>query len=175
MPATQANGTAVVELEVANAAGDVDRKTISVTVAADLTQSLILSYRIASKPLVIAAASDPDLSNGYARRFPDLNVPDIMMGARDVLQRFMLGTIAPVTWRSGLKLTYGANGNAAADATGGWLGCVGTNHTGTVTFLDYAQDAEGNLERLALDFDDNCDQTVMLGSIRYHSAVPIRT
>src|SRR6185503_4013397 len=66
-----------------------------------------------------------------------------------------------------------ANGNAAADATGGWLGCVGTNHTGTVTFLDYAQDAEGNLERLALDFDDTCDQTVTLGSIRYHSAVPI--
>jgi len=179
-PATRSNGTAVVELEVANAAGDVDRKTISLTVAADQTQSLVLSYRIASQPLIIAAGSDPDQSGSYARRLPDRNVLDIMMGfrqvqQREVLQRIILGTAEPVIWRSGLKLTYSGNGNTPADAAGGWMGCVSTNHTGTVTFLDYAQDAEGNLERLALDFDDTCETTtVTQGSIRYHSAIPIR-
>jgi len=150
------------------------------TVAADQTQSLVLSYRIASQPLIIAAGSDPDQSDSYARRLPDRNVLDIMMGfsqvlQRPVLQRVILGTVEPVIWRSGLKLTYSGNGNTPADAAGGWMGCVSTNHTGTVTFLDYAQDAEGNLERLALDFDDTCETTtVTQGSIRYHSAIPIR-
>lgn len=172
-PAAKANGTAVVELTVANAAGDVDRKTISLTVAADQTQSLILSYRVAAQPLVIAAGTDPDLANSYARRYPDLNSLDIMMGTRDILLRFMLASNQPRTWTSGLKLTY-SNGNVAADAAAGWVACVDANHTGTVSFLDYAQAPDGSLERLALDFDDTCGTTVTLGSIRYHSAIPIR-
>jgi hypothetical protein len=49
-----------------------------------------------------------------------------------------------------------------------------TNHTGTVSFLDYAQGADGSLERLALDFDDTCGTTVTVGSIRYRSTIPIR-
>lgn len=172
-PAEKANGTAVVELTVANAAGDVDRKTISVTVAADQTQSLILSYRVADKPLVIAAKTDPGFTSSYASRLPDRNSLDIMMGYRDILLSFMLASNQPRTWMTGLKLTY-SNGNVAADTAPGWVACMDTNHTGTVSFLDYAQGADGSLERLALDFDDTCGTTVTLGSIRYHSAIPIR-
>jgi len=172
-PAAQANGTAVVEMTVANAAGEVDRKTISVTVAADQTQSLILSYRVADKPLVIAAGTDPDVAPHYARRYPDLNSLDIMMGTQDILMRFMLASNQPRTWTSGLKLTY-SNGNVPADAAPGWVACMDTNHTGTVSFLDYAQGADGSLERLALDFDDTCGTTVTKGSIRYRSTIPIR-
>lgn len=172
-PAAKANGTAVVELTVANAAGEVDRKTISVTVAADQTQSLILSYRVADKPLVIAAGSDPDFNGSYARRYPDFNSLDVLMGTRDVLMRFMLASNQPRTWTSGLKLTY-SNGNVAADTAPGWVACMDTNHTGTVSFLDYAQGADGSLERLALDFDDTCGTTVTVGSIRYRSTIPIR-
>jgi len=172
-PAAQANGTAVVEMTVANAAGEVDRKTISVTVAADQTQSLILSYRVADKPLVIVAGSDPDMANSYARRYPDRNSLDVLMGTRDTLMRFMLASNQPRTWTSGLKLTY-SNGNVAADTAPGWVTCMDTNHTGTVSFLDYAQGADGSLERLALDFDDTCGTTVTVGSIRYRSTIPIR-
>jgi hypothetical protein len=172
-PAAKANGTAVVELTVANAAGEVDRKTISVTVAADQTQSLILSYRVADKPLVIAAGSDPDMANSYARRYPDRNSLDVLMGTRDTLMRFMLASNQPRTWTSGLKLTY-SNGNVPADTAPGWVTCMDTNHTGTVSFLDYAEGADGSLERLALDFDDTCGTTVMVGSIRYRSTIPIR-
>jgi hypothetical protein len=46
--------------------------------------------------------------------------------------------------------------------------------TGTVTFLELALDAAGNLDRLALDFDDTCGGRVTPGSIRYRSTVPLR-
>jgi len=169
-PAASSNGTAVVEVAVANAAGDVDRKTISLTVAADQTESLVLAYRVASGPLVIAAGTDPGYAGSYARRVQQNNVLDVLMGT----QRFILGSMTPRTWMSGLTLTYTGNTNTTADATPGWVGCMATIHTGTVSILDYAQDADGNLERLALDFDDTCDTTVTRGSIRYRSTMPVR-
>jgi len=43
-----------------------------------------------------------------------------------------------------------------------------------VTVLELALDAAGNLDRLALDFDDTCGSSVTLGSIRYRSTVPLR-
>jgi len=166
-PAAAANGTAVVELRVANAAGDVDRRTLAVTVAADPAQALVLAYRTDSGPLSIATSFDPDFS-GYAKLWNGGTTLDVILGFR----RFLAGRNDGQTWRSGPPLVYG-NGSGSESIAPGWSGCFVRN-TGTVTVLELALDAAGNLDRLALDFDDTCGGSVTLGSIRYRSSVPLR-
>ncbi|TQK10712.1 Ig-like domain-containing protein [Herbaspirillum sp. SJZ107] len=166
-PAAAANGTAVVELRVANAAGDVDRRTLAVKVAADPAQALVLAYRTDGGPLSIATSFDPDFS-GYAKLWNGGTTLDVILGFR----RFLAGRNDGQTWRSGPPLVYG-NGSGSESIAPGWSGCFVRN-TGTVTVLELALDAAGNLDRLALDFDDTCGGSVTLGSIRYRSSVPLR-
>jgi hypothetical protein len=78
-----------------------------------------------------------------------------------------------VQWQSGLTLTYGS-GSTNGVIGPGLTGCPGSANTGSFSILDYALDADGNLARLAMDFDDTCGGTVTQGSVRYHSALPIR-
>ena len=169
-PATATNGTAVVELQVANAAGDIDSKTIDITVAADLTQSLVIAYRPGGAPLTVATNADPGFAGGHARLYQDTNTLDILLGTL----RFMVTPRAALTWRTGVSLTYSKDG-VSTDAAPGWLSCFASNHIGTLSIRDYALDAAGNLDRLALDFDDQCGTLVTSGSIRYHSAIPVPT
>lgn len=168
-PAAAANGTAVVELDASNSAGDVDRRTIAITVAADLSQSLVLSYRTQNEPTKVASNFDPSNSFSYAHALQSNTVLDVLVGT----QRFLAGLTGGKTWQTGLTLPYGKN--TTLGVTGpGWVGCAGGDNTGTVKILDYALDASGNLDRLALDFDDVCGLTYTQGSIRYHSALPVR-
>lgn len=166
-PAAASNGTAVVELSVANGAGDVDRRTVAVTVAADPAQALVLAYRRSGEPVTIATSFDPDFS-GYAKMFNAGTTLDLIVGTR----RFLAGRNDGRTWQSGPALIYG-NGSGSESIAPGWIGCPVRN-TGTVTVLELALDAAGNLDRLALDFDDTCGSSITLGSIRYHSSVPVR-
>ena len=166
-PAAAVNGTAVVELRVANAAGDVDRRTLAVTVAADPAQALVLAYRTSGGPLTVATSFDPGFS-GYAKLWNAGTTLDVILGP----QRFLASRNDGQTWRGGPALVYG-NGSGSESIAPGWLGCPVRN-TGTVTVLELALDAAGNLDRLAMDFDDTCGSTVTLGSVRYRSAVPLR-
>jgi hypothetical protein len=168
-PAAAANGTAVVELDASNYAGDVDRRTVNITVAADLAQALVLTYRKMNEPVTVAANFDPSINASYAHALQSNTVLDVLLGS----QRFLAGLPGGQTWQAGLNLPYGSN--ATSGVTGpGWVGCANGGNTGTFKVLDYALDASGNLDRLALDFDDSCGVTYTQGSIRYHSAVPVR-
>jgi hypothetical protein len=168
-PATVANGTAVVELDASNLAGDVDRRTIAITVAADLKQSLVLSYRTMNEPSRVVTNFDPSISAAYAHVLQSNTVLDVLVGT----QRFLAGLTGGQTWQTGLTLPYGSNTTSGVTGSG-WVGCAGGGNTGTVKILDYALDASGNLDRLALDFDDTCGLNYTQGSIRYHSALPVR-
>jgi hypothetical protein len=162
------NGITVVELEVANAAGEFDRKQISVTVAPDLANAHVITYRNGTGPVTIAGSIDPANPSGYVRQSQANSVLDVVLTP----VRFLAGLSNGQTWQTGLKLTYGF-GNTSGVTGGGWLGC-GNSNTGNFSVLDYALDTSGNVARLAMDFDDTCGTTVTQGSIRYHSAIPVR-
>jgi len=168
-PAAIANGTAVVELAASNHAGDVDRRTLAITVAADLTQSLVLSYRAMNEPYKIVTNFDPSTTSAYANVWQSNTVLDVLIGT----QRFLGGLNGGQTWQAGLTLPYGNNPSGGVSGSG-WLGCASVGNTGTVKILEFALDASGKLDRLALDFDDTCGLNYTQGSIRYHSALPVR-
>lgn len=165
-PAGATNGTAVVELEVANAAGDVDRKQISLTVAGDIAQAFVITASKNGAPMTVATNFDPS-AGGYVTASQGNTVLDVLLSP----QRFLAGLTGGQTWQTGLQLTYG-RGNTSGVTGSGWLGCIGSS--GSFSVLDYALDASGNVTRLALDVDDTCDTTVTRASIRYHSTLPVR-
>jgi hypothetical protein len=165
-PAGPANGLAVVEVAVANAVGDVDRKRLDVQVAADLQHALVWATRTETTPYVILSDGDGSAS-GTARYYAAYNALDVLMTAPNVMRRLLFEPAAGETLSAGAKLRYGDG------ATTGIVGCWGA-HTGTLSILEYATDADGNVVRLAADYDDTCATYVSQGSIRYHSAVPLR-
>ena len=162
------NGIAVVELEAANAAGEFDRLQVNVTVGADVSTTLVIAYRAGTAPAtVLSNIAMP--GSGYAHYLPTNNVLDVILENA----RLLLGLNGGQTWQAGQKLSYGA-GNTSGVVGPGWLGCIGS--TGNLSILEFALDQSGNLARLAVDVDDNCGTTgiVTVGSIRYHSTLPLR-
>jgi hypothetical protein len=171
--AGNANGIAVIELEAANAAGDIDRKQVSVTVAPDLSGAFVIAYRTGSAPLAVFSNIDAAAS-GYVANQQANTVLDVLLSDPQAL-RFLVGLTGGQTWQAGLNLTYGP-GNTSGVIGAGWLGCGAGASTGSFSILEYALDGAGNVARLALDFDDTCGApgVVTQGSIRYHSGVPVR-
>jgi hypothetical protein len=168
-PAGANNGTAVVELQVANAAGDIDRQQFSVTVAGDVTQAHVVAYRIGTGPMTVASDFDP-----AARRVMAFQGNTVLQISSPVSgQNFLAGLSNGQTWQSGLRLTYGS-GSTSGVYGPVWIGCPSVANTGSISILDYALDPSGNVLRLAMDLDDTCGTTVTQVSIRYHSAVPVR-
>lgn len=169
-PASASNGVAVVELEVANATGDIDRQQISVKVVADISQAFLISYRTGNGPLTIFSSVNLASADGYVRSFSSNTVLDVI-AHETATMRFLIGLAAGQTLRAGLKLDYGT-GNASGVSGPGWIGCAGS--TGSFSILDYAVDDAGNVLRLALDFDDLCGGAATQGSIRYRSTMAPR-
>jgi hypothetical protein len=171
-PAGATNGIAVVELQVANAAGDFDRQQISVTVAGDIAQALVITYRTGTGPITVASNIDPAGSSSYVMASQGNTVLDVVTPVTPL--RFLAGLSNGQTWQAGPRITYGS-GSTSGVYGPVWVGCPGGNtNTGSFTVLDYALDASGNVARLALDIDDTCGTTVTQASIRYHSTIPVR-
>jgi hypothetical protein len=170
-PAGTGNGIAVIEVQAANGAGEFDRQQVNVIVAADVSSALLVAYRSGTAPLAIVSNIVPG-TGGYASVQQGNTILDVMIGG----QRLLAGMAGSQTWQTGQRLAYGP-GSTSGVVGPVWLGCgpVDTN-SGTLAILDIALDQAGNLARLALDFDDSCSSTgtVTQGSIRYHSALPLR-
>lgn len=171
-PAGAVSGIAVVELEVANAAGDVDRKLLQVTMAPDISQAFVIAYRSGNAPLAVLSNIDPASSNSYVASSQDNTVLDIMLSDGNWI-RFLVG-LTGQGWRPG-SFTYGS-GSTSGVYGPALVGCPSNSNAGSFSILDYALDSAGNVTRLALDFDDTCGDTGVAthGSIRYHSAIPMR-
>jgi hypothetical protein len=169
-PVGSANGIAVVELDVANAAGDIDRQQINVTVVGDVSQANVFAYRTGAGPLTVVGDFDPVARNSYARSSQGNTVLDVVTPVTPM--RFLAALSNGQTWQAGPTLTYGSG--STSGVTGPvWVGCFAAQ-TGSFTILDYALDASGNVSRLAMDLDDTCGTTVTHVSIRYHSTLPVR-
>lgn len=173
VPAGTGNGIAAIEVETVNAAGEFDRLQVDVTVAADLSSALVVAYRTGTAPLAVVSNIGPG-SSGYANASVQEgnNVLDMMMQGT----RLLVGLAGGQAWQTGQRLAYGP-GTTSGVYGPVWSGCgsVG-NNSGTLSILDIALDQSGKLARLALDFDDTCSPSgiVTQGSIRYHSALPLR-
>lgn len=172
VPAGTGNGIAVIELEAANAAGEFDRLQTSVTVAGDLSSALVVAYRNGTAPLSIVSNVVP-FSGGYASLSVQQGnkVLDVMLENSRLLAALSGGA----TWQTGQRLAYGP-GSTSGVVGPVWLGCGSGANSGNLSVLDIALDQSGKLARLALDFDDTCSTSgvVTQGSIRYHSALPLR-
>jgi hypothetical protein len=165
------NGIALVELEVANAVGDVDRKQLSVTVAPDISNALVVGFRSGSGSMAVVGNIDPALDTAYAKYYPNNSALDVMVDTpQGEWKRFFVGLSGGQTWRTGVTYNY-VRGDPNVGGMG-WGPC--SDNTTSFTILDFALDGTGQLARLALDFDDNCGATRTQGSIRYRSALPLR-
>lgn len=166
------NGIALVELEVANATGDVDRKQLSVTVAPDISNALVVGYRSGNGSMAVIGNIDPTLSTAYAKYYSNNSALDILVATpQGGSKRFFVGLSGGQTWRIGVPYNY-VRGDPNVGGTG-WSPCF-DNNTTSFTILEFALDGAGQLARLALDFDDVCSGTTTQGSIRYRSALPLR-
>ena len=174
VPAGTGNGIAVIEVETANAAGEFDRLQVDVTVAADLTSALVVAYRTGTAPLALVSNISPG-SSAYASASVSqegFNVLDVSTQGT----RLLVGLTGGQAWQAGQRLAYGP-GTTSGVYGPVWSGCMGNGtNSGTLAILDYALDQAGKLTRLAIDFDDTCAPSgvVTQGSIRYHSALPLR-
>lgn len=166
-----ANGVAVVEVEVRNAAGEFDRQQLSFQVLADTSQSLVIGYRAGSAPTTIITSVDPGNSNSYARYFLSGNVLDVVMGTT----RLLSGLPGGMSWQTGTDVNYGVGGTSGVNVV--WIvpggKCIAPS--GHLSVLDYASDGNGTVTRLAIDFEETCTMSVTtFGSVRFNSSLPLR-
>lgn len=170
-PVAAANGVAVVEVEVRNAAGEFDRQQLSFQVLADTSQSLVIGYRAGSAPTTIITSVDPGNSNSYARYFPSVNVLDVVLGMTRLLSSLPGG----MTWQTGADVNYGVGGTSGVNVV--WIVSGGqcSAPSGHLSVLDYVIDGNGTVTRLAIDFEETCTASATtFGSVRFNSSLPLR-
>lgn len=168
--AAVANGTAVVEVEVENAAGEVDRQALSFRVLGDPSHALVIASRSAGAPLSVVTSIDEPAKVTYVRRFDVNNTLDVLLGTSRLLAQ-----LPGLTWQDGVDIDFGPGSASGASAV--WLSPEGlcTPQSGRIAVLDYAEDGTGFLSRLALDFESTCGGVPLItGSIRFNSSVLLR-
>jgi hypothetical protein len=167
-PTTVENGLAVVEVQVSNAAGEIDRQQLSFQVVGDASHALVLGYRVGNQAMSVTT-SPLNSSSAYVRYFPDLNVLDVYSAGGRILASLPSGT----PWQTGTDMTSGVNGAVVV-----WIAGLGAicNADGThIVILDYALDGTGAMTRLALDFEAPCNApATTFGSVRFNSTIPLR-
>ncbi|WP_144006552.1 Ig-like domain-containing protein [Pelomonas sp. KK5] len=173
--AQAANGTAVVELTVRNAIGDIDKQTLSLPVLADANGSaLALSVRQDTQPASLHTNVDAGTFSSYTRYFASSNTLDAVLSTERGLWR-LLAQLPSL--QAGNEYAYG--GAAGQNATVVWIdstaSCSAPSAQGHLRVLDIAQAADGTLTRLAIDFEQTCGSpATTYGSIRYNSSLPLR-
>ena len=167
------NGIAVVEVEVVNAAGEIDYDRVDLSVVAQPTTALVATYRTGgSGPFSVVSDIHLTMPSASftARYVPANNTIDVFMDgrrvimSRDVGQPFVPGT------------TYNFSPGVAGTPTAGII-LFGTPatcmlETDTVVLHQFQLNGSNQLTRLALDFTRNCDGSITTGSIRYRSNRP---
>lgn len=170
------SGKAVIEVEVGNAAGEIDRQSFTLTVLESLNDVVVIGYRAGTRPQNIFTSADAEMgsSSGYAHYLADLNVVDVWLGVRS---RFLASLPSGTAWAIGGEHQYGTD---VAGARATWLPlelprCMEVD--GRFSVLEFSVDATGALGRLAIDFEETCRSTQVktVGSIRYNSIIPIRS
>ncbi len=170
--AAAGNGEAVVEVEVSNATGEIDRQQVRFPVLGEFSQALVIAYRVGSAPMQVYTSADPGSPETTVRYFATYNSLDVVLGWGRLLSSLPVG----VAWQTGTEFIYGSPAPGGANVV--WLPPSGgqcSAKVGKLSVLDYAIDGAGTVTRLAIDFEETCDSTVTtFGSVRYNSALPLR-
>lgn len=167
------NGIAVVELEARNSAGDVDRLLVQFPVLGDLSQAFAIGVTVAGAPMKVVTSVDGSTASSLPRYFAFSNAIDVIASAGG---RFLSSPPSGEAWRSGLVFGYGTEGTGILSwlPPGGTF-CSSAARGGVVSVLDIGFDAAGELQRLAVEFDDSCDGVRTHGSIRFNNDAPLRS
>jgi hypothetical protein len=179
-PASTGNGNALIELEVRNAEGDIDRQQLNIRALGDLSQSFVVGYRSGPGPMTLYTNIDAGADNSFVRSYPanqalDIWIDEHLVNPYQVL-RILTAVPAGMTWQTGVEFNYGATvGGSAALSLLRPETASCQAQTGHVKVLDFAIDAAGTVTRLALDFEHGCAGIdTLYGSVRFHSDVPLR-
>jgi|GEM_PF-3920273 len=164
------NGQAVVEVEVRNGAGDIDRAQVSFQVLSDMSQALVVAYRVGNAPLTIESSVAANGSVPYVRYIPANNVVDTLINSR-----LLASLPSGQAWQTGVEFNYGNGAAPGTVVVWNTPGVVcGTAPSGHLKVLDYALDAVGIVTRLAIDFENTCESNTTFGSIRFGSNLSLR-
>ena len=168
-PGENTSGSAVLELEVRNAAGEFDRDRVTVLVLNDLAPSRAIRYRAFGTGLASWAVDDAD-ATPYARFFAHSNAVDVIVG----IERLRVLVNKPSAWSAGQVQALGPGSGASVVLPFQAVGVNCTVQSGSMTVADYAVGADSNLTRLALDIVAACgDGTPVNVSVRVNSALPV--
>jgi hypothetical protein len=167
------NGIAVVELEARNVAGDIDRLRLQFPVLGDLSQAFAIGVTVGPGPMKVVTSVDGIVASNMPRYFASANAVDVLPSTGG---RFLATPPPGESWRSGLVFGYGTFGTGILV----WLppdgaSCNSADRGGLVNVLDIGFDAAGELQRLAVEFDEFCDGVQTHGSIRFNNALPLRS
>ncbi|MDH0865732.1 hypothetical protein [Mitsuaria sp. GD03876] len=163
-PQAADSGLAVVELEVRNAAGDKDLTRLTLQVFNGGA-----GYLLRSKPAGAAAWTSLYAAAGgstHVTYLPASGTLDLLIDSG----RLLVGT-SPANWATGRSFGLPASGSYFFIAPSRGGACLGTS-TMTIQVRDFNLAANGSVDRLALDLDENCDGQHTLGELRFNTAVP---
>lgn len=157
-------GVTVVELEVHNAAGEVDRERFSFGVNGSSAPAVVIGYRFLGSDLPLTLLTNIGQTTGYVKTFSGDTVVDAFL----VGGRFLGTAPSGQTWTNGQEFDYPGQ---MWRLDGVFCQTVVNGHA---RVLDFAADAAGNVTQFAMDFEQVCDAVQYVGTIRFNSAVPLR-
>lgn len=158
-PAGTANGSAVVEVEVVNTEGEVDRRQQTLRVVNSLANVQVWRVQVGGEAAKTFTSADAGFSNSVTR---------VHAGVLDVML-FPYRVLADVV-RVG-DFSYPADGNVVwASAEGVCTGVA----TGKMHMRELELDSTGVLVRLAFDLDQRCtDGQAVRAALRFNSSLPL--
>lgn len=173
-PAGTGNGEAVVEVEVRNTAGEIDRQQLRFTVLSDVSNALIIGYRIGDAAMTYLTSADAATGSSSVKFHSPSNSLDVMLNG----VRLLAGLPSGKMWQTGTEGNYITG--VAGEVSAVWIplyrdNCSG-QRSGHLSVLDLAVDNTGGVSRLAIDFEETCSSTAAttFASVRYNSVLPLR-
>jgi hypothetical protein len=176
-------GTATVELKVTDAQGQVEYNRLAVLIDPDPSGTTYVYYRseqgdyIGQGKTVLGRADTATAAAAYSsNNYLRVNIPSLG-GSGDWWTLNLAGAdgqfIHVGTYSDALRAPFHGTNNGL-DFSGSGRGC--NTLTGNFDVREVAYDAAGNVSRLAVDFVQHCEggATALYGSLRYHSAIPLK-
>jgi hypothetical protein len=180
----------VFELEVSNGAGEAAVRTIDAHVFATADDVAVMYYRSpvdspgGSRTVLQSSASGTIQVNPYYATADHLHNAGYFVGHGDSANKYIHFQVAgpgnaplvPGAYENAVRylgyvMAQPSMGHSNSDS----FGC--NNIVGRFDVLDAAQDPDGTVQRLAIDYEQHCESSTaapLFGSIRYRSGLPLR-
>jgi hypothetical protein len=163
--------SALVELQVSNAAGETVSQQVTIQTVPDPSIAL---YQIERSPVSAPPVLDIDpQAIGQPHYYSDTGILDVLIHTNRGVDRFLIDFAD--TPQAGARYSFGTNGDLPGmlyTAYPRTCSLVNGNYTGQLDMMAFSRDLAGNLLTLAFDVRATCAGVEQIVSVRYRSELP---